>query len=194
MIGLSRVGSDIKDLSHFRAETSRYLAPYFEHFQAFPELQILRRKTSRCWPEVSEGPKSISNFISEFSHLIFIYFLMVISTDMASPTNRVSLYLGSFPSRNIEIWSRFFVYPLADRVWRSYSGDLKYIRVLQLHKVTASNSYWKWFYDRFSILLYLLFYLGFSFESIIIQVDKDFSTNVGQKSVSGSPSWNPIST
>ena len=62
MIGLSRVGSDIKDLSHFRAETTRCLAPYFEHFQAFPELQNLRRKTSRCWHEVSEGPKSISDF------------------------------------------------------------------------------------------------------------------------------------
>ncbi len=63
MIELNRVGMV---WSHFRAETSRYLAPYFEHFQAFPELQNLRRKTSRCWPEVSEGPKSISDF--NFAH------------------------------------------------------------------------------------------------------------------------------
>ena len=33
---------------------------------------------SRCFPEVSEGRKSISDFISEFSHLPFAYFLMVI--------------------------------------------------------------------------------------------------------------------
>ena len=62
MIGLSRVGSDIKDLSHFRAETSRYLAPYLEHFQAFLELQNSRRKTSRRVPEVNEDRKSISDF------------------------------------------------------------------------------------------------------------------------------------
>ena len=71
MIGLSRVGSDIKDLSHFRPETTRCLVPYFEHFQAVPELQNLRRKTSRCGHEVSEDRKSISDFISEFSHPTF---------------------------------------------------------------------------------------------------------------------------
>ena len=90
MIGLSRVGSDIKDLSHFRAETTRCLAPYFEHFQAFPELQklIMIRKTSRCWHEVSEGPKSISNFISEFSHLIMAdIYIYIFNGDMvSSPT------------------------------------------------------------------------------------------------------------
>ena len=87
MIGLSRVGSDIKDLSHFRAETTRCLAPYFEHFQAFPELQNLRRKTSRCWHEVSEGRKSISNFISEFSHLIMADIYIIFNGDMvSSPT------------------------------------------------------------------------------------------------------------
>ena len=59
MIGLSRVGMI---WSHFLAETSRYLAPYLEHFQAFLELQNLRRKTSRRVPEVNEDRKSISDF------------------------------------------------------------------------------------------------------------------------------------
>ena len=73
MIGLSRVGSDIKDLSHFRAETTRCLAPFLNTSRG-SELQNWRRKTSRRVPEVNEDRKSKSDFISKFSHLIFDYF------------------------------------------------------------------------------------------------------------------------